>query len=166
MPHRLFSLNMVQEADFSHDRWYGDMSGKGKRLTPEIRIQLREAKSSVRNAARKFGVSPTTVQKWRGRPSETHLLSKERPRSRISAAQAVRLIELRRDKHKLRSIIDAMKDEMPGLSMSSLHRLLAGAGLTSPRTKRRLLDDEDAKDECNDGFDSFPNKRIRGGSDW
>ncbi|MFB0493668.1 transposase [Methylobacterium sp. OAE515] len=88
-------------------------------------IQLRE--ESVRALAKRYGVSPTTVQKWRKRTStaDARMAPKE-PRSTVLTVEEEAIIVAFR-RHTLLPLDDCLyglQPTIPHLTRSSLHRCL------------------------------------------
>ena len=93
-------------------------------------IQLRE--ESVRSLAKRYGVSPTTVQKWRKRTSTADArMGPKEPRSTVlTLAEEAIVVAFRR--HTLLRLDDclyALQPTIPHLTRSSLHRCLQRHGI-------------------------------------
>src|SRR5215213_5455849 len=103
------------------------------RTTEAVRraIQLRQA--SVRALARRYGVSPTTVQKWRGRATtaDAKMGPKEARSTVLTPAEEAIVVAFRR--HTLLPLDDclyALQPTIPHLTRSSLHRCLRRHGIS------------------------------------
>ncbi len=117
------------------------------RTTETVRraIQLRE--ESVRALAKRFGVSPTTIQKWRKRSTTTDArMGPKEPRSTVLTPEEEAVIVAFR-RHTLLPLDDCLyglQPTIPHLTRSSLHRCLVRHGISrlpemkgeKPRTKR------------------------------
>ncbi len=108
-------------------------------------IQLRQ--ESVRALARRYGVSPTTVQKWRGRETtaDARMGSKEARSTVLSREDEAIIVAFRR--HTLLPLDDCLyglQPRLPHLTRSSLHRCLERHGISrlpelegdKPKTQR------------------------------
>jgi transposase len=82
---------------------------------------------SVRAAAKRYGISPSTVQKWRSRQTSTDArMGPKEPRSSVlSLEEEAVIVAFRR--HTLLPLDDclyALQPTLPHLTRSSLHRCL------------------------------------------
>src|SRR4028119_1288531 len=103
------------------------------RTTAAVRRALQRSEESVRALARRYGISPTTVQKWRKRettadkpmgPAEPHSTT-------LSLEQEAMIVAFRR--HTLLPLDDclyALQPSIPELTRSSLHRCLQRHGIS------------------------------------
>jgi transposase len=94
-------------------------------------IQLRQ--ESVRALAKRYGISPTTVQKWRNRSStaDARMGPKEVRSSVLTAAEEAIIVAFRR--HTLLPLDDCLyglQPTMPHLTRSALHRCLQRHGIS------------------------------------
>jgi hypothetical protein len=94
--------------------------------TPAIRAAIQTSTLSIRALARKYGLNPKTVAKWKSRPSTADLpMGPVRPRPKnLSAEDEGNCIGFRM--HTLLPLDDclyALQLMIPHLSRSSLHRL-------------------------------------------
>ena len=103
------------------------------RTTEAVRraIQLRE--ESVRAAAKRYGVSPTTVQKWRRRQStsDARMGPKEVRSTVLTPEEEATIVAFRR--HTLLPLDDCLyglQPAIPHLTRSSLHRCLERHGIS------------------------------------
>ena len=108
-------------------------------------IQLRQ--ESVRALAKRYGVSPTTVQKWRKRSTTTDVrMGPKEPRSTVLTVEEEAMIVAFR-RHTLLPLDDCLyglQPTIPHLTRSSLHRCLERHGISrlpemegdKPKTKR------------------------------
>ena len=94
-------------------------------------IQLRQ--ESVRVLARRFGVSPTTVQKWRKRASTADArMGPKEPRSTVLTPEDEAVVVAFR-RHTLLPLDDclhALQPAIPRLTRSNLHRCLQRHGIS------------------------------------
>ena len=94
-------------------------------------IQLRE--ESVRSLAKRYGVSPTTAQKWRKRTSTADArMGLKEPRSTVLTAEEEAIIVAFR-RHTLLPLDDCLyglQPTIPHLTRSSLHRCLERHGIS------------------------------------
>ena len=91
------------------------------------------SEESVRALARRFGISPTTVQKWRKRTSvaDQKMGPAEPHSTTLSPEQEAMIVAFRR--HTLLPLDDclyALQPSIPGLTRSSLHRCLQRHGIS------------------------------------
>ena len=108
-------------------------------------IQLRQ--ESVRALAKRYGVSPTTVQKWRKRSTTADApMGPKEPRSTVLSQEEEAIIVAFR-RHTLLPLDDCLyglQPTIPHLTRSSLHRCLERHGISrlpdmegeKPKTKR------------------------------
>ena len=101
--------------------------------TEGVRRAIQARQESVRAAAKRHGVSPTTVQKWRSRQGSTDAsMGPKEPRSTVlSAEDEAMVVAFRR--HTLLPLDDclyALQPTMPHLTRSSLHRCLQRHGIS------------------------------------
>ena len=93
-------------------------------------IQLRQ--ESVRALAERFGVSPTTVRKWRKRSTTADAeMGPKEPRSTVPTAEEEAIIAVRR--HTLLSLDDcpySLQPTIPHLTRAALHRCLQRHGIS------------------------------------
>ena len=103
------------------------------RTTAAIRRALQRSEESVRVLARRHGISPTTVQKWRRRETVADWpMGPAEPHSTVlTLEQEAMIIAFRR--HTLLPLDDclyALQPSIPGLTRSSLHRCLQRHGIS------------------------------------
>jgi len=94
-------------------------------------IQLRQ--ESVRALAKRYGVSPTTVQKWRKRSSTADAqMGPKEPRSTVLTREEEAIVVAFR-RHTLLPLDDCLyglQPTIPHLTRSSLHRCLERHGIS------------------------------------
>src|SRR4028118_1951567 len=103
------------------------------RTTEAVRRAIRRSEGSVRALAKRYGISPTTVQKWRKRTSVADQpMGPSEPKSTVlSLEQEAMIVAFRR--HTLLPLDDclyALQPSIPGLTRSSLHRCLQRHGIS------------------------------------
>ena len=103
------------------------------RTTEAVRRAIQLRQESVRALARRFGVSPTTVQKWRRRATTADArMGPKEPRSTVlTPEEEAVIIAFRR--HTLLPLDDclyALQPSIPHLTRSSLHRCLQRHGIS------------------------------------
>ncbi len=103
------------------------------RTTEAVRRAIQHSQASLRDLARRFGVNPKTVAKWRKRSSVADQpTGPKAPRSTIlSADQEAIIVAFRR--HTLLPLDDclyALQPTIPQLTRSSLHRCLQRHGIS------------------------------------
>ncbi len=101
--------------------------------TEAIRRAIQRSEESVRALARRHGISPTTVQKWRKRQTtaDSRMGPKEARSTILSPEQEAIVVAFRR--HTLLPLDDclyALQPTVPGLTRSNLHRCLARHGIS------------------------------------
>src|SRR3954454_18572423 len=100
--------------------------------TKAVRRAIQARQESVRALARRYGVSPTTVQKWRKRQTITdERMGPKHPRSTVlSIEEEAVIVAFRR--HTLLPLDDCLyapQPTIPHLTRSSLHRCLQRHGI-------------------------------------
>ena len=117
------------------------------RTTEAVRRTIQLRQESVRALARRFGVSPTTVQKWRKRETtaDAKMGPKEARSTVLTLEEEAIVVAFRR--HTLLPLDDclyALQPTIPRLTRSALHRCLQRHGISrlpqiegdKPRKKR------------------------------
>jgi transposase-like protein len=96
------------------------------RTTPRIRAELKAAKAPARLLASQYGLNVKTVLKWRNRADTDDAPMGPRPKSSVltSAEEAVIVEFRRRTLLPLDDVLGCLKDTIPNLSRSALHRCL------------------------------------------
>jgi transposase-like protein len=105
--------------------------------TEAIRRAIQRSQESLRSLAKRHGINPKTVAKWRKRSSVADLPTgpKERTSTVLSIEEEAIVVAFRR--HTLLALDDclyALQPTIPHLTRSSLHRCLSG---TASRVCRR-----------------------------
>jgi transposase InsO family protein len=103
------------------------------RTTEAVRRALQLRQESVRAAARRYGVSPTTIQKWRKRSTTADArMGPKEPRSTVLTLDEEAIIVAFR-RHTLLPLDDCLyglQPTIPHLTRSSLHRCLERHGIS------------------------------------
>ena len=103
------------------------------RTTPRIRAELKAAKASSRTFALRYGLNPKTVLKWRKRAGTGDAaMGLKTPKSTVltPAEEAIVVEFRRRTLLPLDDILGSLRDTIPTLSRSALHRCLQRHGLS------------------------------------
>jgi len=111
----------------------GQVLHGGATTTAAVRRAHQRSEESVRALARRYGISPTTVQKWRKRETTADMpMGPTEPHSTVlSLEQEAVIVAFRR--HTLLALDDclyALQPSIPGLTRSSLHRCLQRHGIS------------------------------------
>ena len=103
------------------------------RTTEAVRRTIQLRQESVRALARRYGVSPTTVQKWRKRTTVAdERMGPKEPRSTVLTLDEEAIVVAFR-RHTLLPLDDglyALQPAIPHLTRSSLHRCLQRHGIS------------------------------------
>ncbi len=103
------------------------------KTTHAIRAELQRSQASVTSLARKYGINEKTVLKWRHRQSveDMPMGPKERRSTVLSPMEEAAIVALRvQARLPLDDVYIALKDVIPHLSRSSLHRCLQRHGIS------------------------------------
>jgi transposase InsO family protein len=103
------------------------------RTTPRIRAELQASKESTRALAARYRLNPKTVAKWRGRNTTAYAaMGPHSPRSTIlSPAEEAIIVEFRRRTLlPLDDVMGCLRDTIPALTRSALHRCLQRHGIS------------------------------------
>ena len=103
------------------------------RTTPGGRAELQASQGSTRALAARYGLNPKTVAKWRGRTTVTDApMGPRRPRgSVLSEAEEAVVVEFRRRTLlPLDDVLGCLREAIPTLSRSALHRCLVRHGIS------------------------------------
>src|SRR5918995_1334043 len=110
------------------------------RTTPRVRAELQKAQEATRVLAARYGLNPKTVAKWRQRTTTADQpMGPSRPRSSVLAeAEEAIVVEFRRRTLlPLDDVLGCLREAIPTLSRSALHRCLVRHGIS------RLPQDEE-----------------------
>jgi transposase-like protein len=111
----------------------GQVLHRGATTTEAIRRAIQHSQESLRTLARRHGINPKTVAKWRKRCSTSDLRTgPQHPRSTVlTVEQEAIVVAFRR--HTLLPLDDclyALQATIPQLTRSSLHRCLERHGIS------------------------------------
>jgi len=110
------------------------------RTTPRVRAELQASKETTGSLARRYGLSRTTVAKWRSRTTTADApMGPRDPKSTVlTPVEEAMIVEFRqRTLLPLDDVLGCLKDSIPKLTRSSLHRCLERHGIS------RLPESED-----------------------
>src|SRR5215218_2120121 len=117
------------------------------RTTAAVRRAIQHSQESLRGLAKRHGINPKTVAKWKKRPSvQDERTGPKEPRSTVLSREEEAIIVAFR-RHTLLPLDDclyALQATIPHLTRSSLHRCLQRHGISrlpemdgdKPKTKR------------------------------
>jgi hypothetical protein len=91
------------------------------RTTPRVRAELQGSKESTQALAARYGVNPKTVAKWRKRTSIVDLTEVE---------EAMIVEFRRRTLLPLDDLLGGLREAIPKLTRSTLHRYLQRYGIS------------------------------------
>lgn len=103
------------------------------KTTHAVRAELQRSQASSAELARRFGINEKTVRKWRSRRTvvDEPIGPKERHSSTLSAIEEAAIVALRvQARLPLDGVFVALKDVIPRLTRSSLHRYLRRHGIS------------------------------------
>ncbi len=103
------------------------------RTTPRIRAELQAAKESTRALAARYGLNAKTVAKWRNRTTTVDQpMGPSKPRSTVltEIEEAIVVEFRRRTLLPLDDVLGCLRETIPKLSRSALHRCLARHGIS------------------------------------
>ena len=117
------------------------------RTTPRIRAEFQASKKSSRALAAAYGLNPKTVAKWRGRAetADASMGPKAARSTVLTPAEEAIVVEFRRRTLiPLNEVLGCLRDTIPNLSRSALHRCLQRHGISrrptseTAQTRRRF----------------------------
>jgi len=103
------------------------------RTTPRIRAELQASKESTRALAARYRLNPKTVRKWRKRTSTSDApMGPKAPKSTVltPAEEAIVVAFRQKTMLPLDDMLGCLKDTVPNLSRSALHRCLQRHGIS------------------------------------
>ena len=110
------------------------------KTTHAIRSELQRSQASVASLAKRFSINEKAVLKWRHRQSveDMPMRPKERRSTVLSPMEEAAIVALRvQARLPLDDVYIALKDVIPQLTRSSLHRCLQRHGISRlPKTDR------------------------------
>ena len=103
------------------------------RTTPRVRSELQASKASTRTLATQYGLNPKTVAKWRKRDTveDAPMGPKVRRSTVLNEAEEASVVEMRRASMlPLDDLLGRLRESIPKLSRSALHRCLQREGIS------------------------------------
>ena len=103
------------------------------RTTPRVRAELQTAQATTRGLAARYGLNPKTVAKWRSRSFTADArMGPARPKSTVltEAEEAIVVEFRRRTLLPLDDVLGCLRETIPKLSRSALHRCLQRHGIS------------------------------------
>ena len=116
------------------------------RTTPAIRQEIQKSKLSLRVLAKRYGINPKTVAKWKGRATTDDLPTGPKPSRHRKLTTEEEDIIIRFREHTLLPLDDclyALQARIPHLSRSSLHRCFQRHGISRLAESGRITDRAD-----------------------
>src|ERR671920_153859 len=111
------------------------------RTTPRVRAELQASQESTRALAARHGLNPKTVAKWGARqPTADTPMGPRQPRSTVlTGAEEAIIVEFRRRTLlPLDDVLGCLREVIPTLSRSALHRCLERHGISRlPRDEEK-----------------------------
>jgi len=111
----------------------GNIQHSNAKTTPRIRKEIQESNETIAELAARLSLNPKTVIKWKNAKRTTDKKSgPTTPKSTVLTEQEEQIIcEFRRvTKFSLDDVFIALKDEIPKMTRSNLHRCLQRHGLS------------------------------------
>jgi transposase len=103
------------------------------RTTPRVRAELQASKEGCRTLAARYGLNPKTVTKWRARSGTADApMGPSQPRSTVlnEAEESIVVEFRRRTLLPLDDVLGCLRETIPALSRSALHRCLVRHGIS------------------------------------
>jgi hypothetical protein len=103
------------------------------RTTPRVRAELQASQASTRALAEQYGLNPKTVAKWRRRSTTADApMGPADPHSTVlTPVEEAMIVEFRRRTLlPLDDVLGCLRDTIPNLSRSALHRCLQRHGIS------------------------------------
>ncbi len=103
------------------------------RTTPRIRAELQASQEATRVLAARYGLNPKTVRKWRARTTTAdEPMGPNQPRSTVltEAEEAIVIEFRRRTLRPLDDVLGCLRESIPKLTRSALHRCLVRHGIS------------------------------------
>lgn len=129
----------------------GNLLHANAKTTPRIRQEIQDSNESIAKLAIKYNLNPKTVHKWkRADSTEDKKSGAKTIRSSLSEMEQQIVCEFRRVmKLPLDDCFIALKEKIPALTRSNLHRCLQRNGLSvlpknedEPKEKKKFKDYE------------------------
>ena len=105
----------------------------GARTTPRVRAELQASQEATRVLAARYGLNPKTVAKWRERTTTADQpMGPKRPCSTVlTEAEEAMVVEFRRRTLlPLDDVLGCLRECLPKLTRSALHRCLVRHGIS------------------------------------
>ena len=123
---------MVRSSHVSGRKHYGPGSPRQRHNDGAVRRAIQHSQASLRALAKRYGINPKTVAKWKKRGSVADLPTGPRePRSTVLSIEHEAIVVAFRQ-HTLLPLDDclyALQATIPHLTRSSLHRCLQRHGI-------------------------------------
>ena len=101
------------------------------RTTPRVRAELQASQESARTLAARYGLNPKTVSKWRARSNTCDApMGPSRQRSTVLTEAEEAVVVRCRTLLPLDDVLGCLRDTIPNLSRSALHRCLVRHGIS------------------------------------
>ena len=103
------------------------------RTTPRLRAELQASQESTRSLASRYGLNPKTVAKWRKRATTADTpMGPKTPKSTVltPAEEAIVVAFRQKTLLPLDDVLGCLRDTIPNLSRSALHRCLQRHGIS------------------------------------
>ena len=103
------------------------------RTTPRLRAELQASQESTRTLAARYGLNPKTVAKWRKRTTTADAsMGPKAPKSTVltPAEEAIVVAFRQKTLLPLDDVLGCLKESIPHLSRSALHRCLQRHGIS------------------------------------
>lgn len=128
----------------------GSVHHANAKTTVRVRKEIQESKESIAKLAKRYNLNPKTVAKWRkAEGSDDGRSGPKKPKSSLSEREQQIICEVRRvTQFPLDDIFIMLKDRIPSLTRSNLHRCLVRHGLN-------VLPKEDNKSKEKQKFKSY-----------
>ena len=110
----------------------GSLHGSA-RTTPRVRAELQASQETTSSLAQRYGLSRTTVAKWRAQTTTRDApMGPSSPRSTVlTQVEEAMVVEFRRRTLlPLDDLLACLRDSIPKLTHSSLHRCLERHGIS------------------------------------
>src|SRR4051794_13424056 len=111
------------------------------RTTPRVRAELQASQETARTLTSHYGLNPKTVAKWRRRTTTADQpMGPAKPRSTVltEAEEAIVVEFRRRTLLPLDDVLGCLRESIPKLSRSALHRCLQRHGISRlPRDEEK-----------------------------
>ena len=118
----------------------GNILHLNAKTTIRIRKEIQESKKSILKLAKKYSLNPKTIVKWKKRENlEDNKSGAKTIKSSLTELEQKSICEFRRlTKFSLDDCYITLKDKIPKLSRSNLHRCLKRNGLSRLPRKENI----------------------------